>query len=121
VYLLVGSVTSAFSALVAGTGILFTAYYILTLLALIAYYRRRVFSSAGNAVMVGLLPLAAMVFLGWIVYKTMAANATNVNWTLAGIVVVGIVLMALVRMTSSGAHYFTSQRETQHAATGRRH
>lgn len=121
VYLLVGSVSSAFSALVAGTGILFTAYYILTLLALIAYYRRRVFSGVGNAVMVGLLPLAAMVFLGWIVYKTMAANATNVNWTLAGIVVVGIVLMALVRMTSSGAHYFTSQRETQHAATGRRH
>jgi amino acid transporter len=119
VYLLVGSVTSAFSALVAGTGILFTAYYILTLLAQIAHYRRRVFSRPVDSVMVGVLPLAAMVFLGWIVYKTMAANAANVNWTLIGIVVVGVILMAVVRMTSNGARYFATEREAVDA--GHRH
>ncbi|HWF79777.1 MAG TPA: APC family permease [Streptosporangiaceae bacterium] len=121
VYLLVGSVASAFTALVAGTGILFTSYYILTGLALIAYYRRRVFSSPVSAVMLGLLPVAAVVFLGWIIWKTMAANAANVNWTIAGIVVLGIVIMVAVRMTSSGARYFSTKREALQTARGRRH
>jgi amino acid transporter len=121
VYLLVGSVASAFSALVAGTGILFTAYYILTGVALIAYYRRRVFSSPVNAIMLGVLPLAAVVFLGWIIERTMAANAANVNWTIAGIVGVGIVLMLAIRMTSGGARYFHTEREAQPAEAGHRH
>jgi amino acid transporter len=122
VYLLVGSVASAFSALVAGTGILFASYYILTGLALIAYHRRRVFSSPVSAVMLGVLPLAAAVFLGWIIWKAMAANAANVNWTIAGIVGVGVILMIVVRMTSSGARYFatpreaSTQREAQHVS-----
>ncbi len=118
VYLLVGSVASAFSALVAGTGILFTSYYILTGLALIAYYRRRVFSGAVSAVMLGLLPLAAVVFLAWIIWKTMAADAADVNWTIAGIVGIGLVLMAAVRMTGSGARFFATQREAQHVPAG---
>jgi amino acid transporter len=111
VYLLVGSVAAAFAALVAGTGILFTAYYILTGVAMIAYYRRRVFSSVGGAFMDGVLPLAAAVFLGWIIYKTMQSNTANVNWTIIGIVGVGIVLMIVMRFTSSGAAYFATQRE----------
>lgn len=92
---------------------MFTSYYILTGLALIAYYRRRVFSSPVNAAMLGLLPLAAVAFLGWVIWKAMAANAANVNWTIAGIVGVGLVLMAAVRITSSGASYFSTQREAQ--------
>jgi amino acid transporter len=111
VYLLVGSVAAAFSALVAGTGILFTLYYILTGVAMIAYYRRRVFSSPVGAFVDGILPLAASVFLGWIIYKTMASNAANVNWTIGGIIGVGIVLMIAVRLTSRGAGYFATRRE----------
>ena len=113
VYLLVGSVTAAFTALVAGTGILFASYYILTGLAMIVHYRRRVFSSPVGAVVDGLLPLAAAAFLGWIIEQSMVSNAANVNWTLAGIVVVGIVLMIASRMTHRGAHYFATQREAQ--------
>jgi amino acid transporter len=111
VYLLVGSVSAAFSALVAGTGILFTSYYILTGVAMIAYYRRRVFSSLVGAFMDGLLPLAAAVFLGWIIYKAMASNAANVNWTIVGIVGVGVVLMFVTRLTGHGAEYFATRRE----------
>jgi hypothetical protein len=59
----------------------------------------------------GLLPLAAAVFLGWIIYKAMASNAANVNWTIAGIIGVGIVLMAAVRATHRGADYFATRRE----------
>lgn len=116
VYLLVGSIASAFSALVAGTGILFTLYYILTGVAMIAYYRRRIFSSPVGAFMDGLLPLAAAVFLGWIIYKAMAANAANVNWTIAGIIGVGIVLMIAVRFTRRGAYYFATRREAHQLA-----
>jgi hypothetical protein len=116
VYLLVGSVGAAFGALVAGTGILFASYYILTGLALIAYFRRRIFSDPVGAVVLGVLPLAAVVFLGWIIERAMAANAANVNWTIAGIVGVGIVLMVVVRRTRDGARYFATQREAQQVA-----
>lgn len=121
VYLLVGSVTAAFSALVAGTGILFTSYYILTGLALIAHYRRQLFSKPVDLVMLGLLPLAAAVFLGWIIWKAMEANKANENWTIVGIVGVGIVLMVLMRMTSSGKRYFSAKREAEPVPAGRRH
>jgi amino acid transporter len=117
VYLLVGSVAAAFSALVDGTGILFTCYYILTGLALITYYRRRVFSKVTDAVMLGVLPLAAVVFLGWIIWKSMQANAANVNWTIVGIVAAGLVLMVAVRMTRRGAAYFATQREASAPAS----
>ena len=116
VYLLVGSVSAAFSALVAGTGILFTSYYILTGVAMIAYYRRRIFGSPVGAFVNGLLPLAASVFLGWIIWKTMAANAANINWTIVGIVSVGILLMAVVRLTPRGAIYFATRREVADAS-----
>ena len=119
VYLLVGSVTAAFTALVAGTGILFASYYILTGLAMIAHYRRRVFSSPVGAVVDGLLPLAAAAFLGWIIEQSMASNAANVNWTLAGIVAVGIVLMIATRMTDRGAHYFATRGEARDVAAAR--
>lgn len=119
VYLLVGSVTAAFTALVAGTGILFASYYILTGLAMIAHYRRRVFSSPVGAVVDGLLPLAAAAFLGWIIEQSMASNAANVNWTLAGIVAVGIVLMIATRMTHRGAHYFATRGEARDVAAAR--
>jgi amino acid transporter len=111
VYLLVGSVAAAFAALVAGTGILFTSYYVLTGVAMISYYRRRVFSSVGGALVDGILPLAAAVFLGWIIFKTMQSNTANVNWTITGIVGVGIVLMIVIRFTSRGASYFATRRE----------
>jgi amino acid transporter len=116
VYLLVGSIAGAFSALVAGTGILFTLYYILTEAAMIAYYRRRIFSSPVGAVADGLLPLAAAAFLGWIIYKAMAANAANVNWTIAGIIGAGIALMTGIRLTRRGASYFSTRREAHQPA-----
>jgi amino acid transporter len=119
VYLLVGSVAAAFSALVAGTGILFTSYYILTGVAMIAYYRRRIFSSLVGAFVDGVLPLAAAVFLGWIIWKTMDANAANVNWTIAGIIGTGIALMIVIRLTPRGADYFATQREAHEPDAGR--
>src|ERR1017187_4949926 len=46
VYLLANSVQNAFTAVINVSGLLFAAFYILTALATIVYYRRRIFTSA---------------------------------------------------------------------------
>jgi hypothetical protein len=53
------SVQSAFNAVVNVSGLLFAAFYILTALATMAYYRRRVLASAWDAIVLGILPLGA--------------------------------------------------------------
>lgn len=49
VFLLVTSVQGSFNDVVAVAGLLFAIFYILTALATIVYYRRRVFTSAWDA------------------------------------------------------------------------
>src|SRR5262249_39629518 len=55
-YLLSGSVANLFIQLIDVTGLLFASYYILTAVATIAYYRRRVFSRPWDAIVAGILP-----------------------------------------------------------------
>ena len=72
------------------TGLLYAAFYILTALAAIVYYRRRVFSNAWDALLVGVLPLAAAGFLVWISMKSLQAAPASQIWSLVGIVAVGV-------------------------------
>ena len=55
------------------TGLLFAIFYILTALAAIVYYRRRIFGGAWDFVSVGVLPLGAAGFLGWMFAKSIRA------------------------------------------------
>lgn len=98
VYLLATSVQNAFDDVVAITGLLFSIFYILTALASLVYYRRRVASSAWNAITLGALPLASAGFLGWMVVKTLMNAPSTQRWSLAGIVIAGIVLMFAARL-----------------------
>jgi amino acid transporter len=82
VYLLSGSIANVFTQVIDVTGLLYAGFYILTALSAIVYYRRRVFSNAGDAVLVGILPLAA--------------PASQV-WSVVGIVAAGVVLMFVAR------------------------
>ena len=66
IYYLATSVQNAFFDVIDVTGLLFSIFYIMTAVATMVYYRRRVFSSAWDALILGLLPLGAAVFLGWI-------------------------------------------------------
>ena len=67
VYLLASSsVQNAFDNVVAVTGLLFSIFYILTALTLVVYYRRLITRGVRNAVVLGVLPLAAAGFLGWV-------------------------------------------------------
>ena len=79
------------------SGLLFGAFYILTALATMAYYRRRVLASFTDALTLGVLPLAAAGFLAWVLAKSVQTAAPAQNWSLAGIVITGLVLMLAAR------------------------
>jgi amino acid transporter len=97
VYLIATSVQNAFTYVVDLTGLLFAIFYVLTALASMVYYRRRVFSNVRDALVLGLLPLASAGFLVWMVEKSLSAAPAAENFSLLGIVVVGLLLMLVAR------------------------
>ncbi|HEX3492626.1 MAG TPA: APC family permease [Streptosporangiaceae bacterium] len=97
VYLLATSVQGAFDDVVNVSGLLFAAFYILTALATMAYYRRRALASARSALELAVGPLAAAGFLGWIIYRSVQQAPPAQNWSLAGIIILGLVLMLVAR------------------------
>jgi len=111
VYLLATSVQNAFSYVVNLTGILFAIFYVLTALASMTYYRRRVFASVWDAVVLGLLPLGSAGFLVWMVAKSVTESPVPQRWSLAGIVGVGLILMVLSRVVLR-SQFFNIRRES---------
>jgi amino acid transporter len=111
IYLLATSVQNAFTDIVDATGLLFSAFYILTALATIVYYRRRIMARPWDLVSLGVLPLAASGFLGWIIVKSMLKAPAAQNWPLLGIVVVGLILMVAARF-GLRSPFFEIQRES---------
>jgi amino acid transporter len=114
VYLLVTSVQNAFTDVVDATGILFSAFYILTALATIAYYRRRIMARPWDLVWLGVLPLAAAGFLCWIIVKSMLQAPASQNWSILGVVVVGLILMLFARF-GLRSPFFRIRRERSEA------
>jgi amino acid transporter len=111
VYLIATSVQNAFTYVIDLTGLLFAIFYVLTALAAIVYYRRRVFSNARDAVVLGLLPLASAGFLVWMVEKSMSAASAAQNFSMLGIVVAGLLLMLVARFGLK-SWFFQIQRES---------
>jgi len=111
VYLLATSVQNAFDDVVDLSGQLFASFYILTALATIVYYRRRVFRSVWNALTLGILPLAAAGFLVWVLGKYLQTAVAQQLWSIVGIVAVGLVLMLVARFVLRSP-FFGIQRES---------
>ena len=111
VYLLSSSIANAFTALIDVSGVLYASFYLLTALSAIAYYRRRIFSNAWDAMLVGILPLAAAAFLVWIVTKSWLNEPASQRWSLIGIVVAGLILMFIARFVLR-SQFFHIQRES---------
>jgi amino acid transporter len=111
VYLLATSVQNAFNDVIAVTGQLFATFYIMTALATIVYYRRRVFGSARDALILGLLPLGAAGFLGWMLVRSVQAGAAAQVRSLAAIGLAGVVLMLCARFVLR-SHFFSIRRES---------
>src|SRR5437763_10551214 len=97
IYLLSGSIANAFTQLIDVTGVLYASFYILTAFSAIVYYRRRIFSNAWDAVLVGILPLAAAGFLVWLVLRSWQNAPGSQRWSLFGIVMAGVALMLVAR------------------------
>jgi len=117
--MLATSVQNAFYDVIDTTGLLFAIFYILTALALIVYYRRRVFGGVWDFFILGLLPLAAAVFLGWMFVKTVLSAAATQNWSLIGIIALGLVLMFSARFILRSP-FFQIQREADPGETSSR-
>ena len=111
-YLLSTSLATAFNDAIAITALLYAAFYIFTALAAVIYYWRRVFSSVLDAVTLGVLPLGAAGFLGWILVKSLQVAPTPQLWTLVAIIGVGIVLMLVARLVLR-PQFFHLKRETE--------
>jgi amino acid transporter len=97
VYLLSSSIANVFTQLIDVTGLLYAAFYILTALAAMVYYRQRIFSHIWDAMFVGVLPLGAAGFLGWMLVKSLMSTPLTQIWSLAGILATGLVLMFVAR------------------------
>jgi amino acid transporter len=111
VYLLATPLASAFNDVIAVTGLLYAAFYILTALAAIVYYRHRVLSSRRDAVVLGVLPVAAAGFLGWILARSLATAPRSQLWSLAVILGTGLILMLSARFIQRSP-FFQIRRES---------
>jgi amino acid transporter len=111
-YLLSTSLANAFNDAIAITALLYAAFYVLTALAAIAYYWRRVFSNVLDAVILGVLPLAAAGFLGWIFVRSVQAATAPQIWSLVAIIGVGMFLMLAARVVLR-PQFFHLRRETE--------
>jgi amino acid transporter len=111
IYYLATSVQNAFFDVIDVTGLLFSIFYILTALATMVYYRRRVFRSVWNAFSLGILPLGAAIFLGWILVKSLQSAPATQVWSLIGIAIIGLLLMLSARFILRSS-FFQIQRES---------
>jgi amino acid transporter len=111
VYLLTTSVHNAFSDVIAVTGLLFAILYILTALATVVYYRRRVFSGARDFLALGLFPLGAAAFLAWMFAKSVQAAPSPQIWSLVAIIGLGMILMLCARFVLRST-FFQIRRES---------
>jgi amino acid transporter len=100
VYLLATSVQNAFFDIVDILGQFLAIMYILTTLAALVYYRRRIIASWRDAIIAGVLPFCAAGFLAWVIEQSISSawdsNKAQV-WTLLGVVASGLVMMLIAR------------------------
>jgi heme A synthase len=97
----------------------FSAFYILTALAAIVYYRRRIIGGPWDFVTVGLLPLGAAGFLGWVLVKSLLAAPAPQIWSIVGIVAAGLALLLAARFVLRST-FFQIPRESEVKTAHRR-
>jgi predicted acyltransferase len=75
------------------------------------YYRRRVLSNFWDALTLGILPLASVVFLGYVAVKSILSAPGAQNYSLLGFAVVGIILLFIARFGLKSS-FFQIKRES---------
>jgi heme A synthase len=84
--------------------------------ATIVYYRRRVLGSARDALILGLLPLGAAGFLGWMLVRTLQNSVWTQRGSLIGIVALGLVMLLVARFLLRSP-FFGIRRESDTQAS----
>ena len=84
---------------------------------MIVYYRRCILGSARDFVILGLLPLGAAAFLGWMFTRSVQAAPAAQIWSLTGVIVAGLLLMIAARFGLRSA-FFGVQRESDPGHAG---
>lgn len=107
VYTLGTSLQSAFNDVVSVSGWLFGGFYVLTGLAVMVYYRRRITASAWDALTIGLLPAGAVAFLGWTIVKSVTGATAANKVSLAIVVGLGLIMMIAARVILRPAFFHT--------------
>ncbi len=111
VYLLATSIKGAFTAVVNISGLLFGVFYILTAMATVTYYRRRILARPADALTLGILPLAAAAFLTWVLVKSIQTAPASQNWSLLGVLLTGLILLVFARY-GLRSRFFAIARES---------
>jgi amino acid transporter len=95
------SVSNAFAEIVATTGVLYGLFYAISAVTNTWYFRSQLREGAGNLLLVGILPLASAGFLGWIIVKSVTGFTRGENLTLLGVLVSGLVMLAIAHTKKS--------------------
>jgi amino acid transporter len=110
-FLLTSSIQNAFYEVVGVTGILYAAFYVLTAFATIVYFRRRVISNVGSALILGILPLLSAAFLVWLLVKSVISASGVEDWTMIVVLVIGVILLFVARFGMNSS-FFRLPRES---------
>jgi amino acid transporter len=116
-FLLTASIQNAFYEVIGVTGVLYAVFYVLTALATIVFFRRRVIGNFWSLVVLGILPLGAAAFLVWLVVKSVDAFTSVENYTVLAVLVIGVVLMVVAR-TVLRSPFFQLRREHDPGSAG---
>jgi amino acid transporter len=111
VYMLATGINGVLVNVVAVAGLLATMFYILTALAMVVYYRRRILSGFGDFFMAGVLPIGSAAFLGYILTRSLESNPIGQAWTVVAIVASGFIVMLVARFAWKSV-FFRLPRES---------
>lgn len=115
--LLASSVANAFSTIVATTGVLYAIFYAVSALANTWHYRSRLRANLKDAVIIGILPVAAVAFLLWISVKSIVGFSPGAQWTLAVIAATGCIAMINAKYGHRSAFFrMSAERDPTRAA-----
>jgi amino acid transporter len=97
-YVFSSSVSGAFDTVVASVGVLFAVFYAFTGIATTWYYRAMLRRSAGDVLLIGVLPLGGAAALLYIAVKSIIGFTGASLWSMVGIAVLGVAMMVVAAL-----------------------
>ena len=105
----IGSLSTIMSDAIGAIGLQIAVYYGLAGLTVVIAYRKLLFTSVGNFLMMGLWPLLGAAFMFWILGESIPSNGAVIDWVGLGGLALGFIPMIVYWI--KGSAYFR-QRPT---------